>query len=127
MLAHVVDGMLDSAEDNYRSLREARGRPHVLDDATVNRVVEVYTTQSDDLWLYEEQFSRWKKETLTAQQRGEVERLSSQLERLRAVVASVLSLAGELKDGTIEKVLAKDDVELAIDLLSGEGEALIAP
>ncbi len=43
MLAHVVDGMLDSAEDNYRSLREARGRPHVLDDATVNRVVEVYT------------------------------------------------------------------------------------
>ncbi len=119
MLAHVVDGMLDSAEDNYRSLREARGRPHVLDDATVNRVVEVYTTQSDDLWLYEEQFSRWKKETLTAQQRGEVERLSSQLERLRAVVASV-SLAGELKDGTIEKVLAKDDVELAIDLLSGK-------
>ena len=120
MLAHVVDGMLDSAEDNYRSLREARGRPHVLDDATVNRVVEVYTTQSDDLWLYEEQFSRWKKETLTPQQREEVERLSSQLDRLRAVVASVLSLAGELKDRTIEKVLAKDDVELAIDLLSGK-------
>ena len=85
----------------------------------MNRVVEVYTTQSNDLWLYEEQFSRWKKE-LTSQQREEVERLSKQLERLRAVVASILSLAAELKGGTTEKVLAKDDVELAIDLLSGK-------
>ena len=49
-----------------------------------------------------------------------MERLSSQLERLRAVVASILSLAAELKESTIEKVLAKDDVELATDLLSGK-------
>lgn len=46
--------MLESAEEQYPTLEEARSRPHMLDDYTVGRVVEVYTAQRDDLWLYEE-------------------------------------------------------------------------
>jgi hypothetical protein len=92
----------------------------VLDDYTVGRVVKVFTEQSNDLWLYEEQFARWKKDELTATQRQEVERLDGQLARLREVIASILSLAEELKCGTVESVLAKNDIELALEVLSGK-------
>ena len=57
-LAEMVDGMLESAEEVYRSLEQAHDRPHVLDDYTVERVREAHTTQRNDLWLYEEQLSR---------------------------------------------------------------------
>jgi len=46
---YAIDGMLELAEEQYPLLEEARPRPHMLDDATVSRVVAVYTTQRDDL------------------------------------------------------------------------------
>jgi len=68
----------------------------------------------------EEQLARWKKDDLTATQRQEVERLDGQLTRLREVIAAILALAEELKGGTIESVLAKSDIELALEMLSGK-------
>ena len=84
------------------------------------RVIKVFTEQSNDLWLYEEQLARWKKDELTTTQRQEVERLGGQRARLRDAIASILSLAEELKRGTIESVLAKSDIDLALEALSGK-------
>jgi len=36
------------------------------------------------------------------------------------VIAAILALAEELKGGTIESVLAKSDIELALEVLSGK-------
>jgi hypothetical protein len=119
-VAEMIDGMLESAEDVYHNLQQARDRPHVMDDYTVGRVREVHTTQRDDLWLYEEQLSRWRDATPSPAQRTEIERLGHQLERLNTVLVASLALADELAEGTIEKVLAKSDVEVAIDVLSGK-------
>ena len=116
-IAHVLDGMLESAAETGQALEEARLKPYVLDDATVNRVLQVYTAQQDDLWLYEEQLKRWGTLSLTATQRQEVERLVSQLARLRQVIAANLVLAKELQSGTIERVVAKSDVELGLEFL----------
>ncbi len=58
-LASMIDGMLESAEDVYQSLQQAKDRPHVMDDYTVGRVRDVHSTQRNDLWLYEEQLARW--------------------------------------------------------------------
>jgi hypothetical protein len=49
-----------------------------------------------------------------------VERLGGQPSTLREVIASILALAEELKGGTIERVLAKSDIELALEVLSGK-------
>ena len=92
----------------------------MLDDYTVGRVIKVITEQSNDLWLYEEQLARWKKDELIATQRQEVERLNGELTRLREVITSILSLTEELKSGTIESVLAKSDIELALEVLLGK-------
>ena len=82
-------------------------RPYVLDDRTVERVVSVFTAQRDDLWLFEEQLRRWSEQGLGAEQRREVSRLSHQLESLRQVIVEILTLAENLKHGTIERVLSR--------------------
>jgi hypothetical protein len=120
LIAHAIDGMLEAAEEQHSLLEQARPRSHLLDDATVARVTAVFTQQSDDLWLYEEQLRRWRDTELTATERGEVERLSGRIERLRTALTEILSLAEELKHGTLEQVLAKNDIELAMEWLSGQ-------
>ena len=119
-IAWAIDGMLESAEENYTNLQPARKRPSMLDDYTVGRVIEVYSQQQSDLWLYDEQLKRWGAEALTAGQRKEVTRLTTQMQRLHEVLTAILALADELKEGTIEKVLAKSDAELGLEFLLGK-------
>lgn len=54
---------------------------------------------------------------LTTAQQKEVERLAGQMKRLHEVITAILTLANELKERTIEKVLAKSDVELGLEAL----------
>lgn len=118
-LAPHIDGMLESSSEQYETLLEAKPKPHVLDDDTVNRVITAFTTQIADLWLFDEQLQRWQAERLTPEQREEVARLVEQMRRLREVDHQVLALARELSKGTIEKVMSKSDAELGLEFLMG--------
>jgi hypothetical protein len=120
LIATAIDGMLSSAIEQYPALEQAKNRPGVLDDFTVERVVSVYTQQASDLWLYEEQLRRWKEQKLTQAQHFEVTRLQEQLEQLRAQIDAILSLAKDLKSITIESLLNRSDLEIAMDVLSGK-------
>ncbi|MGB8343581.1 MAG: hypothetical protein WCD86_01795 [Ktedonobacteraceae bacterium] len=117
LIATHIDGMLEAAMENYETLQEARPKPHVLDDETVKRVIDVFTTQQNDLWLFDEQLRRWKAGQITARQRKEIERLVEQMAKLRQVITDILHLANELKEGTIEKQLAKSDAQLGLEFL----------
>jgi hypothetical protein len=119
-IAEMIDGMLESAQSVLDSLERARTRPHTMDDYTLGRVREVHGTQLNELWLYEEQLSRWRKASPTGRQRTEIERLIDQLTTLRHVFTLCLALVDEMKDGTIDQILVKDDVELAIEFLMGK-------
>jgi len=119
-IVFIIDGMLHEAQEQHRTLSEVRDKPHVLDDATVDRVLEVYTTQLEDIWLFDEQLSRWKKVRLNPDQHQEVERLTKEIEELRKACQQILSLAAELKEGTIDRILEKSDFELGIDILTGK-------
>jgi hypothetical protein len=120
LIAYHIDGMLESANEQYETLQLARPKPYVLDDYTVGRVIEVFTAQQDDLWLFDEQLRRWAAGLagkLTPGQRAEVQRLTGQMLQLHETITAVLHLADELKEGTIEKELAKSDLELGIETL----------
>jgi hypothetical protein len=119
-IAEMIDGMLESAQEVHISLQQASTQPHIMDDYTIGRVHEVHGTQLHDLWLYEEQLARWQNDSPTQMQCHEIGRLTDQLTELRRVLAACLALADEMKDGTIEKMLAKDDVELALEFLMGK-------
>lgn len=119
MIGEALDGMLESAEEVVRSLEQARPRPHVLDDDTIGRVREAHGTQLNDLWWYTEQLDRWRRDSPTPAQAKELTRLDGQLEALRRALTASLALAEALQAGTIEKVLATDDRELALEDLRG--------
>ena len=112
LIAQQIDGMLEAAQEQYQRLLPAKAKPHVLDSFTLNRVKDVFITQLNDFWLFEEQLTRWSKNQLTPEQRKEVERLAVQMLKLREQVVGILDLADQLGKGTIEKVMAKSDAEL---------------
>ena len=120
LIGRIIDDSLESIQEVYQDLLAARDRPHVLDDHTVGRVKEVYTAQRDDHWLYEEQLARWRQEPLSPTQQEEVERLEKQGARLRETLDATLALADELAQGTIEKVLAKSDLEVGLEAFLGK-------
>jgi hypothetical protein len=84
-------------------------RPGSLANATVERVVRIFTGEVALLAVYSEQLHRWRSGSLTVAQRLEVERLRGQLARNRDVDAAVLSLAEQLAETTIDAILAKSD------------------
>ena len=120
MIAFMIDGMLRDTQEQYKTLLEARNKPHVLDDGTVDRVHSVFTTQLEYVALYDEQLSRWKSGRLNSNQRQEVERLTRQLEQLQKVCQQILSLAAELKEGTIDRIMEKSDFQLGLEILTGK-------
>jgi len=117
MVATHIDGMLQADREQYETLLQAKPKPHVLDDFTINRVIAAFTTQRNDFGLFDQQLQRWAALPLSDQQRREVERLMEQMRLLRENNEQVLTLARELSKGTIEKVMAKSDVELGLEFL----------
>jgi hypothetical protein len=116
-LATHIDGWLQAAQDQYETLLPAKARPSSLDDYTVNRVIKVATSQQNDLWLFDEQLSRWSKASLPMQERQEIERLQGQMKMLREQIKAILELANDLSHDTIERVMAKSDAELGLSFL----------
>jgi hypothetical protein len=116
-IARHIDGMVEADREQLTTLQETRTKPYVLDDYTVSRVRQAFTTQREDFWIFEEQLRRWQAMQLTAKQRTEVTRLGGQIGKLRQINSDVLALAEELSKGTIEKQLAKSDFELGLETL----------
>lgn len=115
LIASLIDGELADGQEHHATLLAVRDRPYVLDDATVERSIKLHTEQRDFLGVFVEQIARWRNEHPSDAQRRELDRLEGQFERLRKVLTDILELAGELQQGTIERVLAKSDLELGIE------------
>jgi hypothetical protein len=115
----LIDGTLQETKEQLDTLAEARPQPYVLDDALVARVIRCYGETATYIPLYKEQLDRWEKLDLSVEQGRDVKRLKRQVQTLSQVVEAILSLAGELKENTIDAILRKDDAELAADVLTG--------
>ncbi len=117
LIATMVAEMLDAAGQNHNSLVEARTRPSMLDDATLDGVERVWGDTQADHWLFVDQVARWKREALTPAQREVVEHLENQVTALGELLLAILDLAKELRPGTIDRVLEKSDLELGVEHL----------
>jgi hypothetical protein len=119
LIASMIDTALDDTREHLAALTKARAKPHVLDDATIDRVERVHTEQMEFVAIYTQQISRWRDEKPSASQTRALDRMATQNQQLRDVTADVLALAGELRKGTIERVLGMSDVELGLQALLG--------
>ncbi len=116
-IATVIDGQLQACRSQHQTLLKAAGQPYTLDDATVARVRRVFGDTADGLAIYDEQLARWNKQPLASDQRHEVERLAAQVASLHEVVDQILALGEQLKDQTIETLLAKSDLDVGVEWL----------
>jgi hypothetical protein len=118
-IGSMIDGALDDTRDHLQTLTEARGRPHVLDDATIDRVESVHQEQLAFVDIYAEQLRRWRAERPSAAQQRELDRLEAQNSCLRQATRDVLDLAAELRRGTIDRIMEHSDLELGLRALLG--------
>lgn len=99
--------------------RPGRAGAKVLGDADVSETLRVYGVMATDYeHLFAEQGRRWQRSGLSAAQRGAVEAYVALVEEHRQALAAILDLAREIEPWTIEKVLAKSDLELGIEALT---------
>ena len=119
-VASVLDGLLEETEAQYATLAQAKDKPHVLDDPTVDRVTRVYTDARELGEVFDEQLIHWEKSLLTNSQRAEVERLIHARTKLRGLYNNILELAAELRKGNINRILEMSDEEVGLAVLTGK-------
>lgn len=114
LIASMVDGALDDTREHLNTLNQARARPLVLDDATIDRSKRVHTEQLEFVEIYDQQISRWRTQQPTAGQIRELNRMQEQNRQLRAATNDVLNLGSELRKGTINRIMEMSDIELGL-------------
>lgn len=119
LIASMIDGALEDTREHLETLSEARVRPHVLDDATVDRTERVHAEQLQFIDIYTQQINRWRTERPSKDQMRELDRMEAQNGHLRAATADVLALASELRRSTIERIMDMSDLELGLQALLG--------
>jgi hypothetical protein len=111
-LSEVIIGSSAQTEEQYQLFSEARSKPHVLDDATIDQAVQAYEEQLTYLPLHEKQLKWWLADDLSQAQRYQVEDLLTKLPLLREKTEALLTLLTELRRGTINRIMEMNDEEL---------------
>jgi hypothetical protein len=120
LIASLIDGGVEPAAAQRQILTEARTRPHLLDDATLDRVDQVYREEQEWLAVCEEQLRRWRQDRPATAEEREIDRLAEEIERLKPIVAEILALSAEIRTGTIERIMEMSDAELGLKALLGQ-------
>ena len=120
LIASLIDGGVAEAMAQRQILTEARARPHLLDDATLDRVDQVYGEERQWLGFCEEQLRRWRQDQPAPAEEQEITRLATEIERLKPVVAEILALSAEIRTGTIDRITEIGDLKLGLKALLGQ-------
>lgn len=116
-LLKITDDMLVAAKEQLANMKIAKEKPHILDDDIVERSLKLHKEQNDDSALFLQQCSIWKQEELTELQLTQVQAIENFTNLLIDINNQLIAIFEHCKDCTINKILAKDDLELAFDFL----------
>jgi len=112
--------MLEESKAQLEHMREAKEKPHALDNDIVIRSLKLYKEQNEDSEFFIKQCNIWKQEKLTELQAIQVQEIECSANLLTAINNELLSIFNYCKDRTINKIMEKDDMELALDFLTGK-------
>jgi len=119
-ILEITHSMLESSKDQLVNMENIKDKPYVLNDELINRSIKLYTSQNEDLDIFLQQCVIWKNKELNELQQYQVTTIEENINSLLKINNQILSIVDACKDSTINKILAKDDLELAIDALSGK-------
>src|SRR5271157_3833346 len=92
LISSMIDTSLNDTREHLNTLSKAKDRPHVLDDATIDRVEQVHTEQMEFVDIYTQQIGRWRRQRLSSSQARELDRMEKQNQQLQGITADVLAL-----------------------------------
>ena len=117
-----IESMLEDFKLHLESMKKLKGKTYtyVLDTKLINRSIKLHTAQKSDLSLFLQQCSIWRKSSLTELQLHQVQEIENKAHTLIQINNEILTIVNSLKDNNIDKVLEKDDTELALDTLTGK-------
>jgi hypothetical protein len=120
MFESLIEGSLESTQENYTTFKVAEHKPHVLNDAIIKRAVRLYNNQLEDADCFDRQIDYWRKNSLNPLQEKRVEALFKKNYEFRRLSVKILELLKEMSKGTINKILEMDEAELALKFLRGD-------
>lgn len=91
-----IQSHLDNFQDSLSLFRIALGKPHALDDGTLQRSLAHYGQMLVDAEVPERQLSLWRNVKLTASQRAKVAKLEELMGLWRERCQAIIDLIGEL-------------------------------
>lgn len=119
LVARLIDGGVEEAAAQRQILTKARTRPHLLDDATLDHVDQVYREEQEWLAVCEEQLRRWRQGRPATAEEREIGRLAEEIERLKPIVAEIVALSAEFRTSIIDRIMEMSDAELGLEALLG--------
>lgn len=119
-ILEITRDMLDSSREQLRNMKSAKDRPYVLNEELISRPIKLYTEQNEDSNIFLQQCAIWRENELTEIQLYQVQEIENVTQELIKVNSQILSIVKTCKDFTIEKILEKDDVDLASEVLAGK-------
>ena len=121
MFETVIAEQIEDAEECYANFLKVKDKPHILDNATIDRAIQIYTERMEFIEHYDRQFARWRVvANLTHFQHSRLDALSFRNKYHRTKVEELLFLIKEVSVGTIDQIMEVNDLELALKVLSGE-------
>jgi len=124
IVLRITDNMLIEAKEQLTNMKKVKEKPHILDDDIVARSLKLYQGQNDDSVHFLEQCNIWKQEQLSELQLTQVQKIENYTHLLIDINNQLIAIFKYCKDFTINKILAKDDLELAFDFLTGKTDFL---
>lgn len=113
-------GQLEASLEQLQNLESCKDHPYVLDNHIVERIIKSFTDQNDLTWVFIEQCRRWRQQNPTPKQLKDIDKVEQDNKKLEKVNNQVLFLANHYKNHTLERMLEKDDGELAMDYFLGK-------
>ena len=117
LLSAGVSGMFDAGQDLLTLLREAKLRPHILDDAIIDRTSQVYSDQKKEIKKYWGSLRLWRAENPPSAEQKALNAFEAALKKVNSMHDEILDQIEFFRPRTVEQVLSQDDVGLTIDSL----------
>lgn len=119
-LKFVVDEKLKQAQKQVSNLEKCKDRPHVLDDKTIQRLIDVYSQEKQIVQHLMITSRSTLQGELSYTDRQTMKKVDADIDALDQACEQILFLADHFKEHTIDKMKEKDDIELALDVLMGK-------
>lgn len=120
MFSYAIEGALDAAREQLEYTEEVKHKPHVLDDELISQIIQSYTKQNDSIAQERATCQYWKKGKLSASDKASINLLLRNLDELERINQQILFIAQHCKEHSIDKILAMDEIELALSYLRGD-------